>query len=140
MQRITKLVPTNHPVSFTFVIMLREAFFCLSDLPGIQLYYRDGCDKDALVLYRCCRGTSDVEGSVHQKLTEFRPILAAILDIFWNFFMYIDILLCASSFKKRVLLSALLLKLLFFIDMVSAYRPFCVRINSLYSISLRLFE
>jgi hypothetical protein len=98
MQRITKLVPTNHPVSFTFVIMLREAFFCLSDLPGIQLYYRDGCDKDALVLYRCCRGTSDVEGSVHQKLTEFRPILAAILDIFWNFFMYMDI---CTSFKKN---------------------------------------
>ncbi|KAI3636130.1 hypothetical protein MIR68_005482 [Amoeboaphelidium protococcarum] len=41
---------------------------CLSDPQGISLYYEKGKDKDGLTLYRCIRGSSSVEGAVHQKL------------------------------------------------------------------------
>ncbi|EIW52507.1 uncharacterized protein TRAVEDRAFT_24023 [Trametes versicolor FP-101664 SS1] len=39
-----------------------------SDPPGLQLFYQIGQDKYGLTLYRCCRGTNDVEGGVHQNL------------------------------------------------------------------------
>lgn len=41
---------------------------CLSDPPGIPLYYAVGRDKNDLTLYRCVRGTSDTE-SFHQLLS-----------------------------------------------------------------------
>lgn len=41
---------------------------CLSDPPDIPLYFEIGtCKKTKLTKYRCIRGTSDVEGAVHQK-------------------------------------------------------------------------
>lgn len=40
---------------------------CLSDPEGIPLYYQVGT-KNGLPVYRCARGTSDVEGAVHSKL------------------------------------------------------------------------
>ncbi|KAL6307399.1 hypothetical protein BKA93DRAFT_747778 [Sparassis latifolia] len=42
-----------------------------SDPPGVQLYYKVGVDKRGLNLYRCCCGTNDVEGGVHQNLIRF---------------------------------------------------------------------
>ena len=39
-----------------------------SDPPNVQLYYETGHDKNGLTLYRCCRGTNDVEGGIHQNL------------------------------------------------------------------------
>ena len=39
-----------------------------SDPPGVSLYFQVGKDKDGLTLYRCCRGTNDLEGGVHQNL------------------------------------------------------------------------
>lgn len=39
-----------------------------SDPPGIQLYYVQSRDKDGLLLYRCCRGTNDVEGGMHRNM------------------------------------------------------------------------
>jgi len=39
-----------------------------SDPPGVSLYYEVGKDKNNLTLYRCCRGTNDLEGGVHQNL------------------------------------------------------------------------
>ncbi|GBE82644.1 hypothetical protein SCP_0410290 [Sparassis crispa] len=39
-----------------------------SDPLNVQLYYKVGIDKRGLVLYRCCHGTNDVEGGVHQNL------------------------------------------------------------------------
>jgi len=39
-----------------------------SDPPNVQLYYEVGKDKDGLTIFRCCRGTNDVEGGVHQNL------------------------------------------------------------------------
>lgn len=39
-----------------------------SDPPNVQLYYETGHDKHGLTLYRCCRGTNDVEGGIHQNL------------------------------------------------------------------------
>ncbi|KAI3653135.1 hypothetical protein MP228_002560 [Amoeboaphelidium protococcarum] len=47
---------------------------CLSDPQSISLYYEKGKDKDGLTLYRCIRGSSSVEGAVHQKLAmKFQP-------------------------------------------------------------------
>jgi hypothetical protein len=40
---------------------------CLTDPKGLKLYYAIGKDELGLTLYRCIRGTSDVE-SFHQKL------------------------------------------------------------------------
>jgi hypothetical protein len=46
---------------------------CLSDLEHLQLYYLKGKDTNGLQLYRCIRGTSDVE-SFHQLLEmRFQP-------------------------------------------------------------------
>lgn len=42
---------------------------CLSDPQNVPLYYEKGRDKDGLTLWRCVRGTSDVEGAVHQKIS-----------------------------------------------------------------------
>ena len=39
-----------------------------SDPPEIPLYFEIGKDKHGLTLYRCCRGTNDLEGGVHQNL------------------------------------------------------------------------
>jgi hypothetical protein len=39
-----------------------------SDPPNIQLYYKTGHNKHGLTLYRCCQGTNDVEGGIHQNL------------------------------------------------------------------------
>ncbi|KAI3649998.1 hypothetical protein MP228_005630 [Amoeboaphelidium protococcarum] len=41
---------------------------CLSDPVGIGLYYETGQDSKGLTTYRCIRGTSDLEGGIHQKL------------------------------------------------------------------------
>jgi hypothetical protein len=42
---------------------------CLSDIPFVSYYYPLGEDKDGLMLYRCIRGTSALEG-LHQKLRQ----------------------------------------------------------------------
>ena len=43
---------------------------CLSDPPGIPLYYEEKkCTKSNLMLYRCIRGTNDLEGGIHQKFS-----------------------------------------------------------------------
>jgi hypothetical protein len=39
-----------------------------SDPPDVSMYFEVGKDKNGLTLYRCCRGTNDVEGGVHQNL------------------------------------------------------------------------
>lgn len=39
-----------------------------SDPPDVSMYFEAGKDKNGLTLYRCCRGTNDVEGGVHQNL------------------------------------------------------------------------
>ena len=41
---------------------------CLSDPLDCPLYFKTGTDSDNLPIYRCVRGTNDVEGGVHQKL------------------------------------------------------------------------
>ena len=42
---------------------------CISDPIGINLYYEICINqKTGLMMYRCIRGTSDIEGGVHQKL------------------------------------------------------------------------
>lgn len=45
---------------------IRNGYY--SDPPDVPLYFEIGKDKDGLTLYRCCRGTNDVEGGVHQNL------------------------------------------------------------------------
>jgi len=39
-----------------------------SDPPGIKLYTIQCQDKDGLNIYRCARGTNNVEGGVHQNI------------------------------------------------------------------------
>jgi hypothetical protein len=39
-----------------------------SDPPDVSMYFEVGKDRNGLTLYRCCRGTNDVEGGVHQNL------------------------------------------------------------------------
>ena len=39
-----------------------------SDPPDVALYFVVGKDNNSLLLYRCCHGTNDVEGGVHQNL------------------------------------------------------------------------
>ena len=39
-----------------------------SDPPDVSMYFEVGKDKSGLTLYRCCHGTNDVEGGVHQNL------------------------------------------------------------------------
>lgn len=41
-----------------------------SDPPGIRLYSATGMDKDGLTIYRCVRGTNNVEGGVHQNIAK----------------------------------------------------------------------
>ncbi len=41
-----------------------------SDPPGIQLYMISGKDRDGLTLYRCIRGTNNVEGGIHQNIAK----------------------------------------------------------------------
>eukprot|EP00123_Amoebidium_parasiticum_P019075 comp24337_c0_seq10/m.46213 comp24337_c0_seq10/g.46213 ORF comp24337_c0_seq10/g.46213 comp24337_c0_seq10/m.46213 type:complete len:1170 (-) comp24337_c0_seq10:91-3600(-) len=41
---------------------------CLSDPPGLPLYYETTADADGLMRYRCIRGTNEVEGAVHNPL------------------------------------------------------------------------
>jgi hypothetical protein len=45
---------------------IRNGYY--SDPPDVPLYFEIGQDKDGLALYRCCHGTNDVEGGVHQNL------------------------------------------------------------------------
>lgn len=40
----------------------------MSDPPDVQLYYHTSTDSNGLPLYRCIRGTNDIEGGVHQKI------------------------------------------------------------------------
>jgi hypothetical protein len=42
---------------------------CLSDPPGLNLYLPQGKDKYGLTIYHCIRGTNDLEGGIHQKLS-----------------------------------------------------------------------
>ena len=42
-----------------------------SDPPDVPLFYENGTDRNGLKLYRCCRGTNDVEGGVHQNLIRY---------------------------------------------------------------------
>ena len=39
-----------------------------SDPPDMSVYFHIGKDKNGLNLYRCFRGTNDVEGGIHQNL------------------------------------------------------------------------
>ncbi|KAF8834798.1 hypothetical protein BDN67DRAFT_1016146 [Paxillus ammoniavirescens] len=39
-----------------------------SDPPSVSLCFEVGKDKHRLTLYRCCHGTNDLEGGVHQNL------------------------------------------------------------------------
>jgi hypothetical protein len=39
-----------------------------SDPPDMSVYFHVGKDKNSLNLYRCFRGTNDVEGGIHQNL------------------------------------------------------------------------
>jgi hypothetical protein len=65
---------------------------CLSDPPGIQLYFPLGLNSDGLQMWSCCRGTSAVE-SIHQKLKmDFKS---------WN----------AGPQVKRIICSCLLISL-----------------------------
>jgi hypothetical protein len=41
-----------------------------SDPPGIDLYTIRGTDSDGLTLYRCLRGTNNVEGGIHQNIVK----------------------------------------------------------------------
>ena len=66
---------------------------CVSDKPGISLYYKIGVDAYGLDLYRCARGTSALEGlHAHIKLATRgycytpRLLLAILWEVFrrWN--------------------------------------------------------
>lgn len=57
---------------------------CLSDPIGVPLYFETGMDSNGLKTYRCIRGTSDVEGAVHQKITSIYLILIIELIQPWN--------------------------------------------------------
>jgi hypothetical protein len=58
----------------TFWVQEESASFVLqlghvSDLAGgPSLYVVKGIDKNGLAMYRCCRGTSSVEGAVHMNI------------------------------------------------------------------------
>lgn len=46
---------------------------CLSDCIDIPLYYKLKVDSTSgLMMYRCVRGTSSIEGGIHQKVHENR--------------------------------------------------------------------
>lgn len=42
-----------------------------SDPPDVPLFYENGTDRNGLKLYRCCHGTNDVEGGIHQNLIHY---------------------------------------------------------------------
>jgi len=48
---------------------IRNGYY--SDPPDVPLFYEIRKDRDGLPLYRCCRGTNDVEGGVHQNLIRY---------------------------------------------------------------------
>lgn len=48
---------------------IRNGFY--SDPLDVPLFYEVRKDRNGLMLYRCCRGTNDVEGGVHQNLIRY---------------------------------------------------------------------
>jgi len=48
---------------------IRNGYY--SDPPDVPLFYKIRKDRDGLSLYRCCCGTNDVEGGVHQNLIRY---------------------------------------------------------------------
>jgi hypothetical protein len=72
---------------------------CLSDIEGFSLYYIKGYDSEKLPLYRCIRGTNDLEGGVHQKLREKFRYWGIGLD-------YADVVLAFLRHRHNVRASA----------------------------------
>ena len=64
-----KLFETKHGKSTHLSCLKHIRRNCLSDIPSVSYYYPVGEDKDGLVLYKCLRGTSALEG-LHQKLRQ----------------------------------------------------------------------
>ncbi|KAK6981231.1 hypothetical protein R3P38DRAFT_3234489 [Favolaschia claudopus] len=55
--------PTAWQKANAVLELLREGY--LSDLPGVAMYEHAGVDKHGLNLYKCLRGTNNVEGGPH---------------------------------------------------------------------------
>jgi hypothetical protein len=68
---------------------------CLSDVPGVNLYFKVGYGKEGLPLYRCCRGTNNLEGGLHQKLGQKVRSWNAGLD-------YMDCLLSHFIYRYNI--------------------------------------
>jgi hypothetical protein len=72
-----------------------------SDPPGIQLYYLTGVDSHGLNLYRCCRGTNNVEGGVHQNLirryTSFNTSPRHAVNVLLDYVTTHNIQVCNSN-------------------------------------------
>lgn len=59
----TNLPTLNKEAQLEFEKLLKHVDLdCLSDPPDCALYFIKGKDKDGLNMYRCVRGTSDIEG------------------------------------------------------------------------------
>ncbi|KAJ7572428.1 hypothetical protein C8J56DRAFT_759951, partial [Mycena floridula] len=66
----------------------------ISDPPGHPLYQRIGVDPDGLVLYKCQRGTSSLEGGVHMPVRRGFGPLSASPELG-------DALLCAIRLRRN---------------------------------------
>lgn len=51
-------------------LLVHSAQGCISDPIDFPLYIPVREDKHGITIYRCLRGTNDVEGAVHQKLLQ----------------------------------------------------------------------
>jgi hypothetical protein len=75
---------------------------CISDIPGVQLYFEIKKDSDGLMLFRCGRGTNSTE-NIHQKIV-------AIFGSFHTGLEYADAVLaehrhlanCRAAIKNRL--------------------------------------
>ena len=65
-----KLLDADAVKAFENLINTHAARGCLSDPPGVELYQEMRRDRDGLKVYRCLRGTSDIEGGLHQKMNQ----------------------------------------------------------------------
>jgi hypothetical protein len=57
---------TSWEAARTVLENIQQGYY--SDPPGFQLYSTRGEDTDGLTLYRCVRGTNNVEGGVHRNI------------------------------------------------------------------------
>jgi hypothetical protein len=75
---------------------IRRGYY--SDPPNIKLYFNQGLDKYGLMRYKCFRGTSSIEGGVHQNIIRWFGAFNAgpefALELLRDYCLYHNLKVC----------------------------------------------